>query len=274
MQAVIRCTLGISWPHSRMASPLHICCASDAKAGPWLAESAVAAKAMAEKSAALLVRRKIIDAFPKVAARGAGRCSFGGAARGLRCRTRHPSLRGSPGVVARILPMFESTVLRRPASNYAPMIRSCNGLLQHFFDCGVHATSIAASESVGGDWMRRPLAWRTLFEESSRGARGLLHRCRSNQFAAPSLPRLKVGLARTAAIPEGSRRGRCAARLRPPPGPRPALQNSVEMRKFQAPEQPPVREAGVPSAAVAQTRPPRDGTAATREALGTVGVRA
>jgi hypothetical protein len=209
----MRCTLGISCPHSRMASPLHICCASCANAGPGLAESAVAAKAMAEKSAALLVRRKIIDAFPKVAARGAGRCSFGGAARGLRCRTRHPSLRGYPGVVARILPMFESKVLRRPASNYAPMIRSCNGLLQHFFDCGVHATSIAASESVGRDWMRRFLARWTWFEESSRGARGLRHRRRSNQLAAPSLPRLKAGLARTAAIPEGSRRGRCAARL-------------------------------------------------------------
>lgn len=69
MQAVIRWMLGISWPHSLIASPLHICCASDARAGPELAENAVAAKAMAEKSAALLVRRKFIDAFPKVAAR-------------------------------------------------------------------------------------------------------------------------------------------------------------------------------------------------------------
>jgi hypothetical protein len=36
--------------------------------------------------------------------------------------------RESPGVVARFLPMFESKVLRRPIANYAPMIRSCNGL--------------------------------------------------------------------------------------------------------------------------------------------------
>jgi hypothetical protein len=50
----------------------------------------VAAKAMAKRRAILLVRRKVIDAFPKVA-RGAGRYSLGGAARGLRCRTRHPS---------------------------------------------------------------------------------------------------------------------------------------------------------------------------------------
>jgi hypothetical protein len=30
--------------------------------------------------------------------------------------------RESPGVVARILPMFESKVLRRLAANYAPML--------------------------------------------------------------------------------------------------------------------------------------------------------
>jgi hypothetical protein len=74
MQAVILWTLGISWPHSRMASPVHICWASDEKAGPGVAESAVAATA--KRSAILLVRWKVIDAFPKVA-RGAGRCSLG-----------------------------------------------------------------------------------------------------------------------------------------------------------------------------------------------------
>ena len=74
MQAVILWTLGTSWPHSRMASPVHICCASDEKAGLKPAESAVAAKA--KRSAILLVRWKVIDAFPKVA-RGAGRYSLG-----------------------------------------------------------------------------------------------------------------------------------------------------------------------------------------------------
>jgi hypothetical protein len=59
-----------------MASPVHICCASDEKAGFGPAESAVAAEAMAKRSAILLVRWKVIDAFPKVA-RGAGRCSSG-----------------------------------------------------------------------------------------------------------------------------------------------------------------------------------------------------
>jgi hypothetical protein len=67
MQAVIRWTLGTSWPHSRMASPVHICCASE-KARLGRAESAVAAEAMAKRSAILLVRWKVIDAFPKVAA--------------------------------------------------------------------------------------------------------------------------------------------------------------------------------------------------------------
>jgi hypothetical protein len=52
--------------------------------------------------------------------------------------------RRSPGVVARILPMFESKVLRRSAANYALMLRSCNGSRQHFLDCCVHATSIEA----------------------------------------------------------------------------------------------------------------------------------
>jgi hypothetical protein len=69
----------------------------------------------------------VIDAFPKVV-RGAaavrrGRCT--------RLALPHASsvTRESPGVVARILPMFESKVLRRPVANYAPMIRSCNGSL-------------------------------------------------------------------------------------------------------------------------------------------------
>ena len=76
MQAVILWTLGTSWPHSRRASPVHICCASDEKAGSGRAESAVAAQAMAKRSAILLVWWKVIDAFPKVA-RGAGRYSLG-----------------------------------------------------------------------------------------------------------------------------------------------------------------------------------------------------
>jgi hypothetical protein len=59
-----------------MASPVHICCASDEKAGLRRAESAVAVQAMAKRSAILLVRWKVIDAFPKVA-RGAGRYSLG-----------------------------------------------------------------------------------------------------------------------------------------------------------------------------------------------------
>jgi hypothetical protein len=52
--------------------------------------------------------------------------------------------RESPGVAARILSMFESKVLRCPAANYAPMLRSCNGSRQHFLDCCVRATSIEA----------------------------------------------------------------------------------------------------------------------------------
>ncbi|WP_247838605.1 hypothetical protein [Bradyrhizobium sp. 200] len=85
---------------------------------------------MAKRSAILLVRWKVIDAFPKVAAMLAavhwGRCT--------RFALPHASsiTRETPGVVARILPMSESKVLRRPDANYAPMLRSCNGSRQHF----------------------------------------------------------------------------------------------------------------------------------------------
>jgi hypothetical protein len=120
MQAVILWMLGTSWPHSRMASPVHICCASDEKAGLRRAESAVAAKAMAKRSAILLVRWKVIDAFPKVAREVLAAIHWG---RRTRLALPHASsiTRESPGVVARILPMFESKVLRRPAANYALM---------------------------------------------------------------------------------------------------------------------------------------------------------
>jgi hypothetical protein len=101
-----------------MASPVHICCASDEKARFGATEIAVAATA--KRSAILLVRWKVIDASPRLRAVLAaihwGRCT--------RLALPHASsiTRESPGVVARILPMFESKVLRRSAANYAPML--------------------------------------------------------------------------------------------------------------------------------------------------------
>jgi len=141
MQAVILWTLGTSWPHSRRASPVHICCASDEKAGLGVKESAVAAKA--KRSAILLVWWKVIDAFPKVARAVLAAVHWG---RCTRFALPHASsiTRESPGVVARFLPMFESKVLRRPAANYALILRSCNGSRQHFLNCCVHATSTDA----------------------------------------------------------------------------------------------------------------------------------
>ena len=130
MQAVILWTLGTSWPHSRKASPVHICCASDEKAGSGRTESAVAAEAMAMKSAILLVRWKVIDAFPKVA-RGAGRYSLGAlhaACAAARVIHHREVTRCGCSISADV----ESKVLRRPVANYAPMLRSCNGLRQHF----------------------------------------------------------------------------------------------------------------------------------------------
>jgi hypothetical protein len=160
-----------------------------------------------------------------------------------------------------------------PVSNYAPMIRSCNGLLQHFFDCCVPATSIAASESMRRDLIPRALARWMWFEEvvAARDV-SIVDDDRTGSSAIAVMPRGAAWLDRCnpRGIPPWTLRGL----VEPLPGSRPALQNSVELRKFRASAQPPVREAGVRSAAVAQTRPPRDGAAVTREALGAVGVRA
>jgi hypothetical protein len=116
MQAVILWTLGTSWPHSRMASPVHICCASDAKARFGRAESVVAGTAMAKRSAILSCDGKSSMRSPRLRAVLAaihwGRCT----------RLALPHASSITGVVARFLPMFESKVLRTPAANYAPML--------------------------------------------------------------------------------------------------------------------------------------------------------
>jgi hypothetical protein len=142
MQAVILWTLGTSWPHSRMASPVHICCASDAKAGPGRAASAAAAMAIARRSAALLVRRKVIDAFPKVA-RGAGHYSSGA----LHAACAAARVIHHPGITrcgCSISADVRIKVLRRPAANYARMPRSCNACANTSHDCCVRATSTEA----------------------------------------------------------------------------------------------------------------------------------
>ena len=128
-----------------------------------------------------------------------------------------------------------------PVSNYAPMIRSCNGLLQHFFDCCVPATRQAS-------------------RCDAIGCGALLRGGHGSKKAAAALPssttiepvRRAIAAARQGAAcpdrynPRGisprtfARRG-CRTR----PGSRPALQDSVEMLRFRAPEQPPVREAAI-----------------------------
>jgi hypothetical protein len=118
MQAVILWTLGTSWPHSRRASPVHICCASDEKAS--LGATEIAVVVTAKRSAILLVRWKVIDAFPKVARAVLAAIQWGRCTR-LALPYTSSITRETPGVVARILPMFESKVLCRPAANYALM---------------------------------------------------------------------------------------------------------------------------------------------------------
>jgi hypothetical protein len=142
---VILWTLGTSWPHSRKASPVHICCASEEKAGPGLTASAVAA-AMAKRSAVLLVRWKVIDAFPKVA-RGAGRCSSGAlhAACAAARVIRHAGV-ARCGCSISVDVRIKSAA--SPCVNYELMLRSCNARANTSHDCCVRATS---TETRTGD---------------------------------------------------------------------------------------------------------------------------
>jgi hypothetical protein len=54
MQALTRGMSGISLEHSRIASPVHICCASDEKARPGEVWSAMAVVATANSEAVVL----------------------------------------------------------------------------------------------------------------------------------------------------------------------------------------------------------------------------
>jgi hypothetical protein len=140
MQAVILWTLGTSWPHSRKASPVHICCASDEKARLGRTKSAVAA--MAKRRATLLVRWKVIDAFPKVA-RGADRCSLGALhAACAAARVIHHA--GITRCGCSISADVRIKSAAPPYVNYELMLRSCNGSRQHFPNCCVRATSTEA----------------------------------------------------------------------------------------------------------------------------------
>jgi hypothetical protein len=140
MQAVILWTLGTSWPHSRKASPVHICCASDEKARFGRTKSAVAA--MAKRSAILLVRWKFIDAFPKVAC-GADRCSLGAlhAACAAARVIRHAGVTRCGCSISADVRIKSAAP---PYVNYELMLRSCNGSRQHFPNCCVRATSTEA----------------------------------------------------------------------------------------------------------------------------------
>jgi hypothetical protein len=145
MQAVIRGMLGTSWPQSRMASPVHICCASDVKARVGWAERAVAAQATAKRSAMLLVRQKVIDLFPRVAC-GAGRCSLGALqAVCAAARVIHHRKVTRCGCSISTDVRIESAA--PPRANYALMLESCNGSHQHFRNCCDRATSSEAQSS-------------------------------------------------------------------------------------------------------------------------------
>jgi hypothetical protein len=135
--------------------------------------------------------------------------------------------RETPGVVARILPMSESKVLRRPAANYAPMLRSCNGSRQHFLDCCVHATPIEAIDGFRrrnrcGSLRLRPRP-RSNSPSGERGFNGRLRRGGVRPSSRPVTSRAAAtphSMARLFLIPcdpdQALGSGRCPARLRRP----------------------------------------------------------
>ena len=100
------------------------------KAGSGRAESAVAAQATAKRSAILLVRWKVIDAFPKVGAR-CWPLSLGALQRACAAaRVIHHA--GVTRCGCSITADVRIKSAARPRANYAPMLRSCNGSRQHF----------------------------------------------------------------------------------------------------------------------------------------------
>jgi hypothetical protein len=222
MQAVILWMLGTSWPHSRMASPVHICCASDEKARPGRAESAVAAQVMAKRSAILLVRWMVIEPFPK----GCARCwplFTGGAARGLRCRTRRPSPGSYPVWLLDFCRCPNRKVLRHPTANYARMLRSCNGCINTSLDCCECATSTEAQARDNSIPAPRLVS----------GRRGSRKERRCVSPAAPSRSNRPPGeRACDGRLQRGrgaSRSGRCSARCLPGlSSPSPKLRTNAE----------------------------------------------
>jgi len=139
-----------------MASPVHLCCASE-KARVGRAESAVAAQAMAKRSAILFVRWKVIDASPKVA-RSAGRCSLG-ALHAVCTAARVIHHTGITRCGCSISADVRIKSAAPPCVNYEPMFRSCNGSRQHFLDCCARATSTEAQRQLGTDAALFPDRW-------------------------------------------------------------------------------------------------------------------
>ena len=201
MQAVILWTLGTSWPHSRRASPVHICCASDEKAGSGRTESAVAAEAMAMKSAILLVRWKVIDAFPKVA-RGAAAIRWG-AARGLDGRTRHPSRGNHPVWLLDFCRCSNQKCCAAPLRIMRQCCEAAMACVNTFLNCCVHATSSEARDARQRGFDACAFARLTGFEEGTDAGR----------CVCVLRPRSNGGLRDRSWMASG--RGRCPARLRP-----------------------------------------------------------
>jgi hypothetical protein len=152
--------------------------------------------------------------------------------------------RESPGVAARILPMFESKVLRRPVANYAPKIRSCNGWRQHFGNCCV----LLRARHVG----RGATTRQRDFDVALRGLDGFR---RGADAVCASRPRPNgppgehVHIFASTAW-EGEAFS-CATTdvMSPAAGLASAPQISVEMRIIRGSKQPPVREARLRSGA-------------------------
>lgn len=157
---------------------------------------------------------------------------------------------GYPGVVARIPPMFESKVLRRPAGIMRQCFEAAMARINTSLTVACSPRRSRRENRDGAALLRRIPARPTGFRRGSgcnpsRQTAAYRNRCNPQDPAAD------------VAWPG------CRSR---PPSPS-ATANSVEMRRFRAAGQPPVREAAVRSAAVSRT--PAPGAGGREKAAGT-----
>ena len=228
MQAVILWTLGTSWPHSRMASPVHICCASGEKARLGRCRKRRRRGDDGEENCNSGCAVESHRCVPQGCARCRARLT-GGAARGLPCRTRHPSRGSHPVWLLDFCRCSNQKCCAAPRELCANVWK-LQWLASTFPDCCVHATSSERQRRRaigpvyardGGYPVRRSCCDGRPSGITGRGCDGRPSRSARRGDDGP-------GRSVAARRPEPRDRRLPAER----PGSPSALQNSVKMRKF------------------------------------------